>query len=740
MVFLQSRLFLSPPVNRPVLFQGMLTVLLMVSVMVLLTGCGGGGGGGGGVSISRPPISVITPTPDPGVSIEPSAVELANTPALGEIAATSIYAMGVTGEGMTIGVVDSGVDADHSELSGRVIGGGDWQSSGDGTDDPYGHGTHVASIIAAASNNEGTQGIAPLAEIVSYRILNSSGKFGGKSGNTMVPAILGDAQNRDLKVVNNSWASIYEITDLSASTIQSAISSELSAYRKSSTAQGPVMVWAAGNGSDNNVSIRSGLPYYFPELKANWLTVVSVDLDGVEPVYTNRCGVSAEWCLTAPGGGDNQFSEGIEAARAGGGYTKKSGTSMAAPLVSGALGLVLEHMPNLSPRQAAARLIETAHYDGLKTRSGCTITTCTEAKMKAVFGQGMIDLQQALQPIGASSLVNNAGQHSDLETSYITTPILVGDAIKRGLEGRTAVAQDHFDGARFLVSLDDHIQHQEKGIDKGQPPSFQSYGFPLGASGFMASASSSVPLAHDIPARLIDIPAAATQSWQGYHFSGQDYTARAYLGYGEERQAAHLMVASHGHSSSADTARSASSPVWVGAGVDRSTYWLDGRGDGALGYDHSGSIWMFAGHQRHIGSIKATAEALIGQTRLTPQASSIIRGGHLIYDSWSLRFDMPITANHWASGWQVSIDQPPALRQGHMVIEQPIGFSNGRFQFAHQRVDLALSARQHHAGVMYYLHPNALSTMKVGVDFIDNYGHRDGQQESQAFMAFTQRF
>ena len=112
----------------------------------------------------------------------------------------------------------------------------------------------------------------------------------------------------------------------------------------------------------------------------------------------------------------------------------------------------------------------------------------------------------------------------------------------------------------------------------------------------------------------------------------------------------------------------------------------------------------------------------------------------MIYDSWSLRFDMPITANQWASGWQVSIDQPPALRQGHMVIEQPIGFSNGRFQFAQQRVDLALSARQHHAGVMYYLHPNALSTMKAGVDFIDNYGHRDGQQESQAFIAFTQRF
>jgi subtilisin family serine protease len=166
---------------------------------------------------------------------------------------------------------------------------------------------------------------------------------------------------------------------------------------------------------------------------ANWLTVVAVDLNGREPSYTNRCGLAAEWCVTAPGGGD-QSNSGIEAAQSGGGYTKKSGTSMAAPLVSCAVGLVLEHMPNLSPpRQAATRLKETASYDGLTASNGCTITTCSEADMAAIFGQGLIDLDAALQPIGNASLVNNSGQYFNSETSYITTPQLVGDAIKRGL-------------------------------------------------------------------------------------------------------------------------------------------------------------------------------------------------------------------------------------------------------------------------------------------------------------------
>ena len=174
-------------------------IIIAAGIASSVSACGGGGGGGGGGgsvggSISRLPITITNP--DPSVVIEPSALELSNTPSLGDVAATSVYHLGVSGEGITIGLVDSGVDKNHDELAGRVIGGGDWQSSGDGTSDPYGHGTHVASIIAASSNNKGMQGIAPLAEIVSYRILNSAGKFGGKSGNDMLPAVLGDVRAR----------------------------------------------------------------------------------------------------------------------------------------------------------------------------------------------------------------------------------------------------------------------------------------------------------------------------------------------------------------------------------------------------------------------------------------------------------------------------------------------------------------------------------------------------------------
>ena len=75
-----------------------------------------------------------------------------------------------------------------------------------------------------------------------------------------------------------------------------------------------MMVWAAGNDSDDQVSIRSGLPYHYPGLRQNWLTVVAADNNLREPRYTNRCGVAQAWCITAPGGGDDQYSGGIYAA------------------------------------------------------------------------------------------------------------------------------------------------------------------------------------------------------------------------------------------------------------------------------------------------------------------------------------------------------------------------------------------------------------------------------------------
>ena len=73
------------------------------------------------------------------------------------------------------------------------------------------------------------------------------------------------ALSDSVTILNNSWASNYEISDFSRSTITSVLGEELNAWRHA-VSQGLVMVWSAGNDGDDDVSVRAGLPYHFSEL------------------------------------------------------------------------------------------------------------------------------------------------------------------------------------------------------------------------------------------------------------------------------------------------------------------------------------------------------------------------------------------------------------------------------------------------------------------------------------------
>lgn len=419
---------------------------------------------------------------------------------------------------------------------------------------------------------------------------------------------------------------------------------------------------------------------------------------------------------------------------------------MAAPLVSGAVGLVLEHMPNLSPRQAATRLKETASYDGLTASNGCTITTCSEADMAAIFGQGLIDLDAALQPIGNASLVNNSGQYFNGETSYITTPQLVGDAIKRGLEGAVGIARDSFDGAAFAVELTPHINTAP--LSSTPSPAFPTSPILAGEDqwsavmvtsplGLFLSPSRDAPPPRDLPARLIDVPSQGADTWHGVDWDGSDHgmaglSSRVMIGQGDQRSAAHFIIASaddHGQKQR-----------WMGMGIDRSHHWLDGETNGVFGDGGSRSTWLFAGHHFKIGTLDITVEGLMGQTRLDHRSSDLIQAAQLTFDSWSLRLDHQVTHHAMPWQWGIRLHQPPALRQGHLVLNEPIGFDGTGINFAPKRYDLSLSAREKQAGLFGQATLLKGVILSAELQHISHYGHQKNRDVIGFSAKATHRF
>jgi subtilisin family serine protease len=365
---------------------------------------------------------------------------------LASINALSLNDADYTGSGVKLAIVDSGINSSHSEFSGRTISGYDFSTGTGGySSDVNGHGTHLASIAAGNRDAIGMRGVAYDATLYSYKLLNDSGSV------TMTDALYASLFNRhvtdSIKVSNNSWGSSSAITSTSAAYLSSTYPLGIAAMQAAVSA-GTIFVWAAGNSGLLQPSIQAGLPYYVSGLLGQWLAVVDVDSSNTETAYTNRCGVAATWCVTAPGST-------IYAAQSNGTYVTYSGTSMAAPHVSGVLAALIQAFPALTPAQIVTRLTSTASLSGLTSYNGCTLATCGSATMSAIFGFGLINSTDAMSRIGSWVLPNGKNYYSDgtyvVTTSSAVLPAGLSSSATQAIKNREFVVFDSFDGANFKV-------------------------------------------------------------------------------------------------------------------------------------------------------------------------------------------------------------------------------------------------------------------------------------------------
>jgi subtilisin family serine protease len=249
-----------------------------------------------------------------------------------------------TGTGITVGVVDSGVDAGHEDLAGKVVDGADCVGSNGnpaacgpgGTTDGNGHGTHVAGIIAAVTNNGiGVASMAPDAHLVVARAVGADG-----SGSD---ADVGAA----IRWVVDHGAAVVNLSLGAESTSRVAFGPGFSSAVEYAWSHGAVPVVAAGNASDTP---------NFGNL--HMIVVAATTPAGALASYSNHLS-GAQWGVAAPGGAaDGNQVDDIVSTYPGNAYATIAGTSMSAAHVSGAVALL--RAKGYGRDDAVQRLLATA--------------------------------------------------------------------------------------------------------------------------------------------------------------------------------------------------------------------------------------------------------------------------------------------------------------------------------------------------------------------------------------------
>ncbi|MDA0880354.1 MAG: S8 family serine peptidase [Proteobacteria bacterium] len=472
---------------------------LLFSLFILLS-CGGGGGGGG----QNAPLVSQTPTPPtpPALSYEELKTqyegyyEYQNQWGLDLVNASTAYARGATGLGITIGITDSGLDSTHTEISaGRLSGDSELAYSNYTPNTRQKrHGTMVASVAAGKqdkSNASPMHGVAFEANVLFIAIQlaepdpdyepvdlgtdDGSGTVSGAPDFSGIDGFFSQLfeiyNDYDVDIVNNSYGYSGNIIDYTEAQVRNAFPKTIAEMSQVGTpdSEKTIYVWAAGNAggyADQGVDFSSpellpGMAHYIPEIQGHSIAVVSVDENGSISAFSSRCGVAQDYCVSAPGGrvtaayptsssdtgiyignpNDDDYNSCIQDNSC---YAVTSGTSFAAPFVSGGLAVIAQYFEGqLGSTEIVSRLFSTANKTGVYAD-------------KAIYGQGLMDLGAATAPVGQmtamlTETLTGAMTPAAFTSMQLTSPSF-GDALTTGVANQTIIFFDEL-GAPFRGSV-----------------------------------------------------------------------------------------------------------------------------------------------------------------------------------------------------------------------------------------------------------------------------------------------
>ncbi|ABD88136.1 autotransporter domain-containing protein [Rhodopseudomonas palustris] len=383
------------------------------------------------------------------------------------IHAQAAYSRNFTGAGVVVTVADTGFDLTNAALSNKLLTnlGKNYVVRDGETYDPNDltpqsalkndiHGSHVSGLVAAEKfDNVDAHGVAYDAKVIPLRAIAEEG-YSTVGGDSSVLALNYFAGLSGTMVYNASYGPNFDAyTGLKKWTIND-VTDEGNAAMNVLQA-GKIIVAANGNDrgknpvAANNPSGLALLPFLNPahaglgvyddqgqlfdgtplqSQNGQIVAVMSVGITKAAAWYSNYCGVTASWCVAAPGG-DDKTKAPVYSTIPQNTYGFAQGTSMAAPTVSGAIAVLIQANPNYNAQDLAHLLFSTTEDLGA-------------AGVDAVFGYGLIRLDRATDgptTLAANAIVSVADNQTAYWSQLLTTQ---GDLANTGagiltISGRT---------------------------------------------------------------------------------------------------------------------------------------------------------------------------------------------------------------------------------------------------------------------------------------------------------------
>lgn len=411
---------------------------------------GGGGGGGGGGSSSGGNNNRQT---DPQWTVTSTqanvyrTTEYNNQWGLEGIHAAEAYAVldknskTNGGDGVKIGVVDSGVQTDHVEIAGNysATGSYDYVNTDSNPLDDRGHGTHVASTSSGVKDGSGIHGVAFDSTIIAEKSLGSNG-----SGTyAQVSDGIDGAVTAGVDVINLSLGGYSTDTGLRNSLINAKDND----------------VFIAAATANDSLSQPAYPARYASDasLAGYMIAVAAVDDTSTIADFSNYCGDAKNYCLAAPGVDIYGATSDTNAFSATGpnAYVTLNGTSMATPHVAGAAAVLRAAWPSLTAPQVTDILLNSA-------------TDLGTIGVDSVYGHGMLNLYAAVQAkgqnlLGSSDYIggnNSGGGGYDMRDTSFSSSSIFGDSFTNNIAPQlnAAIFYDDY-GRDYKAFLGDKISN-----------------------------------------------------------------------------------------------------------------------------------------------------------------------------------------------------------------------------------------------------------------------------------------